>query len=238
MIAITQGYGGAGHAIAALLGGGLLWALAVSLIAQVYLRGLVMIHRRASEDLDADAAEAALRQRLDDARRRASAWSARARAALRPERNPAPPPFTAPMPASYAGPAGNRHIEATIEGPPDAGAATDPPVASMPDDRIEPTWGEAPAESTQVRAAPIPATEPDVPVPAPDTATISAPAAPLPSAASMSPAAGAPPPAASPSLPPAPPAARPAAPKLSCPKCAAPISAQDVFCGVCGQRLR
>lgn len=238
MIAITQGYGGASHAIAALLGGGLLWALAVSLVAQVYLRGLVMIHQRASEDLDADAAEAALWQRLDEARRRASSWSKRARAAALPERNPAPPPFTAPMPASYARPAGDRHVEATIEVPPDAGAATDPPVASTADARIEPTWGEAPAESTPVPAEPAPIAEADVPAPAPDKTPTSASTAPLPSASSTSSPAGAPSPAATPSPPPAPHAARPAAPKLSCPKCAAPISAQDVFCGVCGQRLR
>ena len=239
MIAITQGYGGASHAIAALLGGGLLWALAVSLIAQVYLRGLVMIHQRASEDLDADATEAALRQRLDEVKRRASAWSERARAAALPERNPAPPPFTAPMPASYAGPAGDGHAEATIEVAADAGAATDPPVASAVDARIEPTWGEAPAEHADgpvEEPAPVvvDAAEP-VPTPA-STQTVapSPPPAPAPDPAPLpSPSSS-----AAPSPTPAPPATRPAAPKLGCPKCAAPISAQDVFCGVCGQRLR
>ena len=69
MLAITQGYGGASHVIAALLGGGLLWAFAVSLIAQVYLRGLVMLHQRASEGLDAESH----RRRADAVGRRGAA---------------------------------------------------------------------------------------------------------------------------------------------------------------------
>ena len=264
MIAITQGYGGASHAIAALLGGGLLWALAASLIAQVYLRGLVLIHRRASEDLDGDAAEVAWRRALDAARRRASAWHERARAAAVPERNPAPPSFTAPMPASYAGPANARSAEATIDDMPHAGAATDPPVASAADARIEPTWGEASAGHTEVPAAaePVAKTPPKAerastttaaPLPSPSPSPrfrrlhlhlhlhlrlrlhADAPALRLAPAPTPTPA-PAPTPSASSTSPP--PAARPAAPKLSCPKCAAPISAQDVFCGVCGQRLR
>ncbi len=151
MLAITQGYGGASHAIAALLGGGLLWALAVSLIAQVYLRGLVMLHQRASEDLDAETTEDALMQLVGGARRRASAWGERARAAAMPERNPAPPSFTAPLPASHAAADSRseaRRFRSTSE--PDAGAATDPPVASTSDARIEPTWGEAPAEADEL----------------------------------------------------------------------------------------
>jgi hypothetical protein len=224
MLAITQGYGGASHAIAALLGGGLLWALAVSLIAQVYLRGLVLLQQRTSEGLDADGAEAALRQRLDDVKRRASAWHERARAAALPERNPAPPSFTAPTPASYAGPAPARSVEAAVDDAPEAVAATDPPVAGAAEGRIEPTWGETPMKADDAEAARTVLVDKDGGVEAPDAA------------AEASPTAAPPAPSTDPSAQPAPTATRPAA--KSCPKCAAKVSPQDVFCGVCGQRLR
>ena len=267
MLAITQGYGGASHAIAALLGGGLLWALAVSLIAQVYLRGLVMLHQRASEGLDAETTEDALMHLVGGARRRASAWGERARAAAMPERNPAPTSFTAPLPASHARATRDGTEPVSLDAEPDAGAATDPPVASTSDARIEPTWGETSAEAADARPLPLGVDDGALPKSEPAAATIAAsPSATAPTTTSESasvfsvgataatpqtaagtpaplssePPSSAPPTPASPPEPPLPvaPATRPAAPKLSCPKCAAPISAQDVFCGVCGQRLR
>ena len=306
MIAITQGYGGASHAIAALLGGGLLWALAVSLIAQVYLRGLVVLQQRTSEGLDADGAEAALRQRLDDVKRRVSAWHERARAAALPDRNPAPPSFTAPTPASYAEPAPLRSAEAAVDEAPEAVAATDPPVTGVAEGRIEPTWGETPvqvddannmrpvrvdedgrsqASGAAAAAAALTATPSPLPSPSPSSPSTSSssasallgspaevssadasPSKPSPSPTSASPTSASPTPPTAPMTPssqpslfqPTPPpspssatalgppdasaqpastATRPAAVK-SCPKCAATVAPQDVFCGVCGQRLR
>ena len=267
MLAITQGYGGASHVIAALLGGGLLWALAVSLIAQVYLRGLVMLHQRASEGLDAETTEDALMHLVGGARRRASAWGERARAAAMPERNPAPTSFTAPLPASHARATRDESESVPLDAEPDAGAATDPPVASTSDARIEPTWGETPAEAGHARTEPLRVDEGALSTSAPTAATIAAlpseparmttsatastpltgttvattqTATPIPASMASEPAFSAPSVRSSPSREPPPsaaPAARPAAPKLSCPKCTAPISAQDVFCGVCGQRL-
>ena len=73
------GYGGGGYAIAAGIGGGLLWALAASLVAQVYLLGLNLVYLRVTEGLDAGATEAAMRSRLDDARRRAADLGQKAR---------------------------------------------------------------------------------------------------------------------------------------------------------------
>jgi len=316
MLAITQGYGGASHAIAALLGGGLLWALAVSLIAQVYLRGLVLLEQRASEEVDPDGAETALRQRLDSMRRRASAWHERARAAAMPERNPAPASFTAPTPASYAEPAPVQGASAAAEEAAEAVAATDPPVTVVPDGRIEPTWAEtlvtadadqavpavpvesdvagaaqaapsrlttampaaSPSASTQIstlssatappvtsptptappptattpRVVPssqpslfqqppsIPTPSPSAPAPSPEPTSSSPESTPpllSPSPLSSSAPTSGPAPGPSPKPAPTPPT-RPATGKLSCPKCAAKVSPQDVFCGVCGQRLR
>ena len=125
LLTIAQGYGGAAYMVAALLGGGLLWALAVALIGQVYLRGVDIIYLRVTEGLDVDAAEAALANRLGDARRRAAALGDRARAAAAPERDPAPPAFTAPVPASFASSdrAGAAATSAARRGDEDAQAA-------------------------------------------------------------------------------------------------------------------
>ncbi len=73
------GGGGGGYAIAAGIGGGLLWALAASLVAQVYLLGLNLVYLRVTEGLDAGATEAAMRSRLDDAKRRAADLGQKAR---------------------------------------------------------------------------------------------------------------------------------------------------------------
>ena len=62
---------GNGYAIAAGVGGGLLWAAASTLVAQVWLLGLVIVYGRVTVDIDVDLTERTLRQRLDEARRRA-----------------------------------------------------------------------------------------------------------------------------------------------------------------------
>ena len=87
VMGVISGFGG-GYAVAGGIGAGLLWALAVTLVAQVYLLGLNLVYLRVTEGLDADAAEAALRSRLDDAKRRTAELAAKSSA----PRTPAPPP--------------------------------------------------------------------------------------------------------------------------------------------------
>lgn len=204
LLTIAQGYGGATYMVAALLGGGLLWALAVALIGQVYLRGLNIIYLRVTEGLDVDGAEAALANRLGDARRRAASLGDRARAAAVPDRNPAPPPFTAPTPASFAPPDG----DATVVSRP----VPAPAVASAPTAPIDSPTTVVPAPAPPIQSPPTVVPAPTSPVPSPPTLA-PAPAAPVESPETV-------------------------VMTLSCPKCAARCAPQDVFCGVCGQRLR
>ena len=82
MMAMSQGGGGgAGHAIAGAIGGALLWAVAASLVGQVYLLGLSLVYLRVTEGLDLTASEAALRATFDDARRRTAELGEKARQA-------------------------------------------------------------------------------------------------------------------------------------------------------------
>ncbi|HUP10222.1 MAG TPA: hypothetical protein VMU47_23925 [Caldimonas sp.] len=61
---------GNGYAIAAGVGGGLLWAAASTLVAQVWLLGLVIVYGRVTVGIDVDLTEGAWRRRLNEARRR------------------------------------------------------------------------------------------------------------------------------------------------------------------------
>jgi len=159
---------GNGYAMAAGLGGGLLWAAASTLVAQVWLLGLVIVYGRVTVGIDLDAAEGAWRRGLDDARRRTAELGARMRtpADARPEAA-APPLHDAP-----------------------AGEAAWAPTTT-------PEFARPPA---------VPGTTSPV---------------------------GAPAPAAAPAA-----AGEPPARTIHCPSCAAACSTEDVFCGVCGQRLR
>ena len=79
------GYGGggsgsgAGYMAAAGIGGGVLWALAVSLVSLVYLLGLNLVYLRVTEGLDVGATEAAMQAGFDDAKRRAAELSQKAK---------------------------------------------------------------------------------------------------------------------------------------------------------------
>ena len=100
---------GGGHAMAGVIGGALLWAVAASLLAQVYLLGLSMVYLRVTEGLDLTAAEAALRATVDDARRRAAQLGEKAREATQPS------PAAAPVaPAAPAAPAAPRPVAAPM----------------------------------------------------------------------------------------------------------------------------
>lgn len=166
------GYGGGGgsasggYAIAASIGGALLWALAATLVSQVYLLGLNLVYLRVTTGLDAGAAETAMRSRLDDAKRRAADLGQKARDAAERAREQAR----------------NAAASATA-------AAT--------------------TASTESAAA------------APDSAQDRAPAGP--------------------------PATGPQAPAVTasseiqahaCPQCHSAVSTNDLFCGVCGHKLK
>lgn len=144
-----RGSSGVGHLAAAAIGGGLLWALAASLVSLVYLLGLNLVYLRVTEGLDVGATEAAMQAGFDDAKRRAAELSQKAKDAAERARAQA----RASAAAAQAGTA----------------AATTPPA-----------YGAAPSVTT--------------PPAAPATAL--------------------------------------------CPKCTAPVGASDLFCGVCGFKLK
>jgi hypothetical protein len=186
------GGGGGGYAIASTIGGGLLWALASTLIWQVFLLGLNLVYLRITEGLDSTAAEAALMRGLDDAKRRTAELGERAKAAANRAGQPGvPPAYTAP-PAGPAAPANP--------------TASTTSIAPAPVAPIAPAAGAAPGTYT-------------APAPTSGQAT----------------------PAATTQAYPAPPQAPtyvPPATAIACPNCSAPCTTDDLFCGVCGQRLK
>jgi hypothetical protein len=97
-----MGGGGVGHAIAAGIGTGVLFAIASTLVSQVYLLGLNLVYLRVTEGLDASATRAALQQKIDEARRRAADVGQTAREAAERARTAA-----APTPAPAASPVVN-----------------------------------------------------------------------------------------------------------------------------------
>jgi hypothetical protein len=127
----------------------LLWALAASLVALVYLLGLNLVYLRVTEGLDVGATEAAMQAGFDDAKRRAAELSQKAKDAAERARAQA----RASAAAAQAGTA----------------AAASPPAYS---------------------AAPPVSTSPAVPA------------------------------------------------TTLCPKCTAPVGPDDLFCGVCGFKLK
>ncbi|MEO7009799.1 MAG: zinc ribbon domain-containing protein [Caldimonas sp.] len=207
MFGMMQGYGGygafggggSGYAIAGAIGGGLLWALASTLIWQVFLLGLNLVYLRMTEGLDSAATEAALMRGLDDAKRRTAELGERAKAAANRGGQPGlPPAYTAPP----AGPV----------------APTNPTAPTNPIAPIAPAAGATPA----TYAPPAPTSAPDAPT-----------------QAYPPPPAYAPPPQTPPQVP-SPPAPTyvPSATAIACPNCSAACTTDDLFCGVCGQRLK
>ena len=217
----SMGGGGVGHGIAAGLGVAVLFAIAGSLVAQVYLLGLCLVYLRVTEGLDLSATEAALRQKLEEARSRAGDLGEKARAAANRATAPSPPAATQPppydppapvQPPSY--PAGMAAGAAFAAAPPPPPPAYAPP-AYAPPTYVPPSQPLAPTASTDIDLSfddvPPPTTVPPSPAP----------------------------PAYSPPAYVAPPAAAPAAPAAStCPQCLSAVTSDDVFCGVCGYRLK
>ncbi len=75
------GGGGSGHMIAGAIGTGVLWALALTLVNQVAVLGIILVYLRVSEGLDTSATESAMMQRFDEARRKAADMGQRAKEA-------------------------------------------------------------------------------------------------------------------------------------------------------------
>jgi len=228
MMAMSQGAGGgAGHAIAGAIGGALLWAVAASLIGQVYLLGLSLVYLRVTEGLDLTASEAALRATFDDARRRTVELGEKARQATQRD-------------GGGAGAA----TGAAAGGAMASGAAAAPAPVYNPPPAYSPPPGFAPAPAARSGAAEesttIASTRHDAPTGDPDIELPFDEPAPAPPAVPSyaAPPAWAPPPAArAPSIAPLP-AAAPLPAPTTCAQCLSPVSADDVFCGVCGYRLK
>jgi hypothetical protein len=73
--------GGGSYAIAGAIGGGVLWAIAATLVSQVWLLGLNLVYLRVSEGLDAKATEDALAHGLAEARRKSAEMAQKAKEA-------------------------------------------------------------------------------------------------------------------------------------------------------------
>ena len=99
--------GGGAYAVAGGIGGGVLWAIAATLVSQVWLLGLNLVYLRVSEGLDAKATEDALAHGLAEARRKSAEMAQKAKEAAERAREqarqhaaaattPAAPPMAAP----------------------------------------------------------------------------------------------------------------------------------------------
>ena len=222
MMAMSQGSGGgAGHAIAGAIGGALLWAVAASLVGQVYLLGLSLVYLRVTEGLDLTASEAALRATFDDARRRTVELGEKARQATQRDSGGAGAASGAAMASGAAA------ATAPVYNPPPA--YSPPPQSASRGAGDEPTTIASPRD--------VPTGDPDIELPFDEPGP---PAPPAPSAPAVpsyaAPPAWTPPPAA-PSVAPLP-AAAPLPAPTTCAQCLSPVSRDDVFCGVCGYRLK
>jgi hypothetical protein len=224
MMALSQGGGSAGHAIAGAIGGALLWAVAASLVGQVYLLGLSLVYLRVTEGLDLTASEEALRATFDDAKRRTVEFGEKARQATQRDGGGA-----AGAAAGGAMASGVAAAPAPVYNPP---PAYSPPPGFAP----APAAGSGTAEESTTIASTrhdTPTVEPDIELPFDEPAP--APPA-VPSYAA--PPAWTPPPAKpAPSIAPLP-AAAPLPAPTTCAQCLSPVSPEDVFCGVCGYRLK
>ena len=214
------GGGGVGQMIAGGLGLAVLWAVAASLVLQVYLLGLCLVYLRVTEGLDLSAAEAALRQKLDEARKRAADLGDKARNAANRDAPPAPP--AASSGAMAAGAAATAAPFASFPRP----AAEPAPYVPPPPYAPPPPPAPAASYTTDL---PLASTDIDLPF---DDALAPSPAPPSTTPANSAPPMYMPPPAQTPASPPAIPA------PTTCPQCLSPITGEDLFCGVCGYRLK
>jgi hypothetical protein len=218
----AMSHGGGGHAIAGVIGGALLWAIAASLVGQVYLLGLSIVYLRVTEGLDLTSAEESFRATLDEAKRRTAELGEKARQATqRGGEAPAAAAASGAAAGAAAGATGGagrlrcaalartrRRHERSVPPPRRADDHADgarlrsrhraavrrPARRHRADDGVQSDWTPLPPQTT---------------VPAP------------------------PPPSAAPL-----PAPSPLPPATTCPQCLSAVAADDTFCGVCGYRLK
>ncbi|MEO6362091.1 MAG: hypothetical protein ABIO71_02570 [Caldimonas sp.] len=207
---------GTGHAMAGAIGFGVLWAVAFSLVGLVYLLGLSLVYLRLTEGLDLTATESALRASFKEARRRTAELGERARAATRgSDRTDSPAP-----PAPPAGP-DREALRAAAFG--DTTMSTPLPSIPRPPGG-ESSTGRRPADPLPtVPTLPLTHADIDLPIDEPSPTAASFYVPPVdPTASAL------PPPAPAPQLP----------ARTACPQCLSAVGANDVFCGVCGHRLK
>jgi hypothetical protein len=227
MMGMMQGGGGGGAMIAGAIGGLLLWAVAASLIGQVNLLGLCLVYLRVTEGLDLSATEAALRQTLDEARRRTAELGEKVKSAANRGTGSdsamaaSAGGAAAGAGASAAAAASAGFFESAASGQPTQEAGAVPPAYTPP---AAPHSAPPPAYVPPAAAAGA-SIDPDISLPFDE-----APATP--------PAYGVPPAYVPPPARPAAPLAPPAVVATTCPQCLSPVTAEDVFCGVCGYRLK
>ena len=220
--------GGGGHAIAGVIGGALLWAIAASVVGQVYLLGLSIVYLRVTEGLDLTSAEESLRATFDEAKRRTLELGEKARQAAQ---RSGEAPATAASGATSASGAAAGAPAASHSAPPAFAAAPSPARDASTRDPFHLHPGE---QTTMPTAR---ASDPDITLPFDDLPGVSEPTTgvqsdwtPLP----PQPAVPAPAPPSVAALP----AAAPLPPPTTCPQCLSAVAAEDTFCGVCGYRLK
>lgn len=126
LIGAMQGFGGGGYAIAGSIGSAVLFAVAATLVSQVWLLGLNIVYLRVSEGLDASGTQQALQRKIDEARKRASDMGQKARDAAERARDAgragAAPPLAAAAPSAS--------LDSTQPAAPTAPAVLSCPVCS------------------------------------------------------------------------------------------------------------
>ena len=221
---MSMSRGGGGHALAGAIGGALLWAVAASLVGQVYLLGLSLVYLRVTEGLDLTASEEALRAALDDAKRRTAELGDKARQAT--QRNEAPVAGAAAAGAATGTTtmAATSNVAPSVAEPPPAAAA-----ATFDPTRSDPFHLGAGEQTTLPPSTPFAPQGGDASLP-PDAAA-------APGAPARGPSQWTPLPAQAPVTSPPPPD-RLASAAATCPQCLAPVAPEDTFCGICGYRLK
>ncbi|HEY2188100.1 MAG TPA: zinc ribbon domain-containing protein [Caldimonas sp.] len=228
LMAMSQG-GGGSHAVAGVIGGALLWAIAASLVGQVYLLGLSLVYLRVTEGLDLTASEESLRAAFDDARRRTAELGEKARQATHRD---AAAGGTQATPAAPAAPVAAAAAAAIPAAKPPAYSA--PPVAAATPP-FDPTTSDpfrlrALEQTTLPPSAIHTPHDADIALPFGDAAAPRPPSVP----SEWTPL---PPQTQPPSATPLP-AAAPLPPATTCPQCLSPVAPEDAFCGICGYRLK
>lgn len=112
--------GGGAYVASGAVGFGVLWAIAVTLVAQVWLLGLNLVYLRVSEGLDTAATEATIAQTLAEARRKSAEMASKAKEAAERARDQARAAATPAPAAPAASPTVTPAAAAPVVAPPAA----------------------------------------------------------------------------------------------------------------------